>query len=73
MSDILEIAIDPKLVAEARSLDIDISREIEAQLRERIEKRKRELAWQAQNRQAIELWNAEIEKNGLWYEHIRDR
>jgi post-segregation antitoxin (ccd killing protein) len=73
MADTLEVDIDPKLLAEARSLGIDISREIALHLRNRIEKRKREIAWQDENREAIEAWNAEIEQNGLWYEHIRTK
>jgi post-segregation antitoxin (ccd killing protein) len=71
MGETLNISIDPKLVAEARKLGIDVSSEIEIRLRERIEKRKREMAWQAENRTAVEAWNQEIEQNGLWYERLR--
>jgi post-segregation antitoxin (ccd killing protein) len=73
MADTVEVDVDPKLLAEARSLGLDISQEITTHLRNRIEKRKREIAWQTENRDAIEAWNAEIERNGLWYEHIRTK
>lgn len=72
MTDALDLTVDPKLLAEAESLGLDVRSELEAALRQRIDKRKRELAWQRENRDAIEAWNREIERNGLWYERLRD-
>lgn len=72
MAHTLDAAIDPKLLAEAENLGLDVRLELEAALGQRIEKRKRELAWQRENRDAIEAWNREIERNGLWYERLRD-
>jgi post-segregation antitoxin (ccd killing protein) len=72
MPEIDESRIDAKLLAEARSLGLDVLREIEIGLRQRIEKRKREIAWQNENREAIEQWNADVERNGLWYERFHN-
>jgi antitoxin CcdA len=70
MGTIFDIAIDPELLAEARRLGIDVEREIDLRLRESVERRKRQLAWREENREAIEAWNQEIEDHGLWYERL---
>ncbi len=71
MTDTIEaLRIDSALVAEARALGMDLTRELESALRARIEKKKRENAWREENREAIQEWNRELEQNGLWYEHI---
>jgi post-segregation antitoxin (ccd killing protein) len=64
------LRLDPALVAEASSLGLDVTRELESALRTRIEKKKRENTWREENRAAIEEWNREVEENGLWYERI---
>jgi post-segregation antitoxin (ccd killing protein) len=71
MAETLDLAINPKLLAEARDLGLDVTYEVEAALSRRIEKRKRELVWQRDNRAAIDAWNREVEENGLWYERLR--
>jgi antitoxin CcdA len=71
MADTMDVTIDPKLVAEARRLGLDIASEVEALLRARIEKRKRELAWQEENRAAIQMVNEKLDREGLWYERLR--
>ncbi len=70
-STIDRVRVAPDLVAEAEALGMDVSAELDAALRVRIEKRKREKAWREDNRAAIAEWNREIEENGLWYEHIK--
>ena len=72
MADISDISIDPKLIAEARELGFDVSHELEGRLRERIAKRRREIVWQNENRSAMETWNAYVDRNGLWFEGLRD-
>ncbi|MEJ0013381.1 MAG: type II toxin-antitoxin system CcdA family antitoxin [Bauldia sp.] len=72
MADTVDLAVDSALLREARKLGVDVEREVELGLRQSIDKRKRQLAWQEENRQAIDAWNKEIEKNGLWYERLRD-
>ena len=72
MAEVSDLIIDPKLLAEARELGIDVSSAVEASLRERVATRRREIAWQSENRSAIDAWNAEIERNGLWYERLNN-
>ncbi len=72
MAETLDVTIDPKLLDEARSLGIDVDQEIALRLRESIDRRKRQIAWQDENRPAIEAWNAHIEKHGLWHERFLD-
>ena len=71
MSDARGLAIDNDLVAEAETLGIDFPREIELHLRNRIEKRRRELFRREQDRNVIELLNEWIEKNGVPFEEHR--
>jgi post-segregation antitoxin (ccd killing protein) len=70
MPETVDIRLDPKLLAEAEQLGLDVAHELEHSLRQRIDKRRREIAWQQENRTAIERWNEEVERNGLWYERI---
>jgi len=58
------ISLDPQLVADARSLGINISRACEAGLRAQI-KKAREEHWLAENRAAMDSWNDYVEENGL--------
>jgi antitoxin CcdA len=58
------VSLDPKLVAEAKELGVNVSRACEAGLAaEMKEARKRK--WVEENWDAIEGWNEWIAKNGL--------
>jgi antitoxin CcdA len=58
------LSIDAKVLADAKALDINVSRAAETGIVEavRTEKNKR---WLAENREALESSNAWVEKNGL--------
>jgi post-segregation antitoxin (ccd killing protein) len=73
MTDTVDVAIDPNLLVEACVLGIDVEAELEHRLRESVAKRKRQIAWHDENRVAIEAWNEQVERVGLWYERFRDR
>ncbi|HET9640139.1 MAG TPA: type II toxin-antitoxin system CcdA family antitoxin [Allosphingosinicella sp.] len=59
-------ALPQKLLDEAVRLKVDIAGRSEDQLRHAVRE-----AWIAENREAIESWNAWTEKNGLPLEHYR--
>ena len=52
--------IPEKLLKEANRLGVDVSGRSEEQVRLEVRK-----AWQEENREAIEGWNAWVEKHGL--------
>lgn len=58
------LSIDAKVLADAKALDINVSRAAETGIVEavRAEKNKR---WLAENREALESSNAWVEKHGL--------
>jgi antitoxin CcdA len=58
------ISLDPQLIADARALDINISRACEAGLQAQI-KKAREERWRAENREALESSNRYVEEHGL--------
>lgn len=58
------VSINERLLAEARALDVNVSRAAEAGLAQAIAARRAEL-WTAENRTALESSNAYVERNGL--------
>ncbi|MHC8494772.1 type II toxin-antitoxin system CcdA family antitoxin [Thalassospira sp. SM2505] len=58
------ISIDVELLAEAKSLGINISRTAEQGLREAVAKKRAE-QWRAQNKAALEASNAFVEEQGI--------
>jgi len=64
------LTIDPVLLEEARSLNINLSATFEASLRDAVRKQK-STKWLEENREALEGYNAWIEKNGLPLEQYR--
>ena len=66
----VNLSLDAELVAEAKALDLNLSRTLEEALRTcvREEKARR---WQEENADAIRLSNEELEKNGLWCDECR--
>ena len=64
------VSLAADLVAEAKALDINLSRACEAGLEAALrEERKRR--WQEENREAAEAWNVWIEENGLPLDRYR--
>lgn len=66
----VNLSLDVSLVAEAKALDLNLSRTVEHLLRDHIceEKARR---WCEDNAEAIRLSNLELEKNGLWCDEYR--
>lgn len=58
------VSINERLLAEARALEVNISRAAEAGLVQAIAARRAEL-WAEENRAALESSNAYVERNGL--------
>lgn len=58
------VSINERLLAEARALEVNISRAAEAGLVQAIAARRAEL-WAAENRAALESSNAYVERSGL--------
>lgn len=58
------VSINERLLAEARALEVNISRAAEAGLAQAIAARRAEL-WAEENRAALESSNAYVERNGL--------
>ncbi|MBA4161380.1 MAG: post-segregation antitoxin CcdA [Novosphingobium sp.] len=64
------VSLAANLVAEAKALDINLSRACEAGLEAAL-KEERKRRWQEENREAAEAWNVWVEENGLPLERYR--
>jgi len=58
------LSIDADLLAEAKALNVNVSRAAETGIAEAVRKEKERL-WKEENREAIEGWNAWVRENGL--------
>jgi antitoxin CcdA len=58
------VSLPAQLVAEAEALNINLSRACEAGLAEAVADARRK-RWLEANREALDFWNAEIERDGL--------
>ena len=58
------VSIDERLLADARALDVNVSRAAESGLAQAIAERRTEL-WLNENRAALESSNAYVEQHGL--------
>jgi antitoxin CcdA len=66
----VNLSLDAALVAEAKALDLNLSRTLEEALRARVREEKAR-RWQEDNAEAIRLSNEELERNGLWCDEHR--
>jgi antitoxin CcdA len=66
----VNLSLDAALVAEAKALDLNLSRTLEEALRARVREEKAR-RWQENNAEAIRLSNEELERNGLWSDEHR--
>lgn len=66
----VNVTLDTALVAEAKTLHLNLSRTMEDALRGRVREEKAR-RWREENANAIAFNNAQIEKNGLWYDDYR--
>lgn len=64
------LSLDPALLSEAQSLDVDLSHAAETGIAQAIQA-ERERRWLADNAGAIEDYNDYIEKNGLPLDEYR--
>ena len=66
----VNLSLDAHLIAEAKALNVNLSRTLEEALRIRVREEKAR-RWQEENAEAIRLSNEELEKNGLWSDEYR--
>lgn len=64
------LSVRADLLAEARSMNVNLSAEFEKALTEVVRK-KREEQWLVENREAIAAYNRHIERDGLWSDGLR--
>lgn len=64
------LSLNPQLLAAAKHLKINLSATLEAALEKEVQKRQAAL-WLLENRAAIDAYNADIEQNGLFADHVR--
>ena len=64
------LSINKNLLAEARSLNINLSATLESALTEKVRQEKRN-QWLQENREAIEACNSYTDKNGLFSDKHR--
>ncbi|MGB2904683.1 MAG: type II toxin-antitoxin system CcdA family antitoxin [Candidatus Dechloromonas phosphoritropha] len=66
----VNLTVNSALVQEAKQFDINLSREFEAHLADLVKRRKQEM-WLAENREAIDAYNAHIERDGVFSDGLR--
>ena len=64
------LSIDAELLAEAKALNVNVSRAAETGIAEAV-KAEKERVWKEENREAIEAWNAWVKENGLPFAEYR--
>ena len=64
------VSIDARLLAQARELDINLSKSLEDALRERIA-REAGARWRRANAKAIEAHNERVSKKGMFSDRLR--
>ncbi|MCM2336225.1 MAG: type II toxin-antitoxin system CcdA family antitoxin [Pseudomonas sp.] len=64
------VSINQGLLEEAKALDINLSATLERALEAEVRARKRE-RWLAENREAIEAYNARVERDGVFSDGLR--
>jgi antitoxin CcdA len=64
------LSLDPRLVAEAKNLDINISRVAEESIAKAVAEERARL-WKIENREALESLNAYVEEHGIPLEEFR--
>jgi antitoxin CcdA len=66
----VNLTADAALLADAKALGLNLSEILDGALRAHL-KQTREERWRAENRQAIEAHNDDIDRNGLWLDEFR--
>jgi antitoxin CcdA len=66
----VNVSLDADLIAQAKALDLNLSRALEEGLRARV-KAEQARRWREENAEAIRLSNEELDRNGLWSDGLR--
>lgn len=66
----VNLTLSSALVHEAKALEINLSREFETHLTDLVRQRKQE-KWLADNRAALDAYNAHIEREGVFSDGLR--
>lgn len=66
----VNLTVSSVLIREAKALEINLSREFEAHLSDLVKARRQE-RWLAENREAMDAYNAHIERDGVFSEGMR--
>lgn len=66
----VNLTVNSALVQEAKALDINLSREFEIHLADLVKQRRQE-KWLSENREALEAYNAHIERDGVFSNGLR--
>lgn len=66
----VNLSVNSRLIQEAKSLDINLSREFERHL-EILVKQRRQEKWLAENRDALDAYNDHIERDGVFSDGLR--
>ena len=66
----VNLRVDSKLLADAKAFEINLSATLEQALTATL-KVEREAAWLRENKTAIEAYNADVAKRGLWNDSFR--
>lgn len=64
------LSINSDLLSKARAMDINLSSTLEQALAEALKERQR-ARWLAENRQAIQAYNTEVEEKGVFSDGLR--
>lgn len=64
------LSINSDLLSKAREMDINLSNTLEQALTETLRERQRD-QWLAENRKAIQAYNAEVEEKGVFSDGLR--
>ena len=66
----VNLSFDSDKLEEAKAYGMNLSKTLESKLDEALlEERQRR--WKEENADAIKFWNAELERNGLWCDGLR--
>ncbi len=66
----VNLSVNSALIQEAKSLDINLSREFESHL-ETLVKQRRQEKWLAENHAALDAYNDHIERDGVFSDGLR--
>lgn len=66
----VNLSVNSGLIQEAKSLDINLSREFESHL-ETLVKQRRQEKWLAENRDALDAYNEHVERDGVFSDGLR--